>query len=124
MGKVMMIMAGLMLGLVSAALALDLNPVHWVTGGEGVYGLLVLALGWAFKLKLDALKLKTAVRDIKGAVDEVRKSCAANSPGGNKVVIGEARAIAADSLTAILSTLRALPVGWIPHWVRDEGEGK
>lgn len=107
----------LMFGVVSAAFAFDWNPVHLLTGGAGVYGLVVLAVGYAFKLKLDAVKLKAAVGDIKLAVDTVRKATGANSPGGSRVVIGEAQAIAADALTAILSSLRALPPAWIPHWV-------
>lgn len=117
MKKIFFLVIVLMLGLASAAFAIDLNPAHWVSAGG--YGLAVMIAGYLLKVKLDRDKLKTALTDIKLAVDEVRKSNDANSPGGNRVVVGEAKAIAAQSLTAILSTLRALPEGWIPHWVKD-----
>ena len=120
--KVLYIMAAIMAATVSMAFAIDWNPVHLITNGAGIYGIVVLVVGYAFKLKLDALKLKAAVSDIKLTLDDVRKAVDGNSPGGKRVVIGEAQIIAADALTAILSSLRALPPAWIPHWVGGQEE--
>lgn len=101
------------------------NPVDWVKmgaekGAVAVASMLFTALvAWLGKGRWDAMQLKRAVAEIKLAVDEVRKANDENSPGGNKVTVGEAGKVAEHSLTAILCTLRGINPAWIPHWVDD-----
>lgn len=120
---------GVILGVLlvaGSAWALSWNPVDWVKvgaekGAVAVASMLFTALvAWLGKGRWDAMQLKRAVVEIKLAVDEVRKASDANSPGGNKVTVGEAGKVAEHSLTAILCTLRGINPAWIPHWV-DEG---
>lgn len=105
-----------MFGFVSQVFAFDFNPTHWLSGGG--YVVVVTLIGWIFKVQIDKNRLKDAVSSIKIVIDDVRKANDGNSPGGNKIVLDEAQTIAKDSLSSILSVLRALPSKWIPHWVQ------
>ncbi len=121
-----MIFLVVVIGIVALAtpvLAMSWNPVDWVreaasSGVKGVAGLVFGALiAWLGKGKWDQVQLKRAVAEIKSAVDSVRMANDANSPGGNKVTVGEMVPIAEKSFSAILSTLRGINPKWIPHWV-------
>ena len=94
------------------------------TAAGGIKGLASLAFGaliaWLGKGKWDQAQLKRALSEIKSAVDSVRMSNDANSPGGNKVTIGEMVPVAEKSLSAILCTLRGINPKWIPHWIAPE----
>jgi hypothetical protein len=124
--KKAMIFLGVILALVAfaaPALALSWNPLDWVktaaeSGAKGLAGIAFGALiAWLGKGKWDQVQLKRAVAEIKSAVDSVRMANDANSPGGNKVTVGEMVPIAEKSLSAILFTLRGINPKWIPHWV-------
>ena len=112
-----------LMSVASTVFAWSWNPLDWVkTAAEsGVKSVLGAAFGalilWLGKGKWDSIQLKRAVAEIKGAVDEVRKANDVNSPGGNKVTIGEATKVAERSLSAILYTLRGINPKWLPHWV-------
>lgn len=120
--KKLLLVGVLMIVTVSLAYA-SLNPVEWVRNGVGsvleggAWGVFGLLIAWLGKGKWDAIQLKRAVADIKLAVDEVRRANDANSPGGDKVTVGEMTGIAEKSLTSILSVLRGVNQKWIPHWL-------
>jgi hypothetical protein len=102
-----------------------LNPVEWFKGGVwaitskilwAAFGVLV---AWLGKGKWNEIQLKKAVVNIKLAVDEARKANDANSPGGEKVVLGEYVTIGEKALSAVLATLRGINPAWIPHWIQE-----
>lgn len=120
--KKLLLISVLLLVCVNVAYA-SFNPLDWVKNGigsvleGGAWGLFGLVIMWLGKGKWDAIQLKRAMTDIKLAVDEVRKANDANSPGGDKVTVGEMTGIAEKSLTSILSVLRGMNPKWIPHWL-------